>query len=447
MADQALTDAERYPLLDDRGRGMLRRLLEHPHAPAYNDHVGDRLTEAGLTNVRRYSQRLRTERTGWRQGELPPWLVESIKFCRREVPFHRRRLDWTEDFFSLPAVCREDLRREPWSFVPDTADLSDLIVFGTAGTLGDQLKIPLNPEAAACYLPLMETALATRNVQLAGGNRVSIIQIHAQGRTLSYPSVMSYLDSAGFAKVNLNPADWRDLDDRARFLDDCNPELYTGDPLAFSELMKLPLRTKPKALLSSSATLLPGLRQQLEKHFGCPALDVYSLTESGPVAIAGDNGFEILPHDLYVEILDPDDRPCPAGTRGEVVLSGGRNPLLPLLRYRTGDYATLDFSGPIPVLVALELRQPVAFRDAAGRRFNNIDVTFALRELPLPFFALHQAADGSLRFRTRCEEATLEAAKQALTALFRGVPLTVEVVPESVAWAGKVIQYTSDLAE
>ncbi|OAI48262.1 hypothetical protein AYO44_07470 [Planctomycetaceae bacterium SCGC AG-212-F19] len=445
MPDRALTDEERFPLLDDSGRRMLRRLLEHPHGPAYNNHAGDRLSAEGLANVRRYAERLHTGRSGWRHGELPPWLVELMTFCRREVPFHRRRLDWSDNFFSLPSTAREDLRREPWAFVPDSAKVSDLIVFGTAGTLGDQLKIPSHPEAAACYLPLMETALAARNVRLQGGDRVSIVQVHAQGRTFSYASVSSYLHSAGYAKINLNSADWRDPADRARFLDDCNPELYTGDPIAFAELMKLPLRTRPKALLSSSATLLPGLRQQLETHFGCPAIDVYSLTESGPVAFARDCGFEILPHDLYVEILDPDDRPCPPGVRGEVVLSGGHNALLPLLRYRTGDYATLDFSESIPVLVALELRQPVLFRDAADRRFNNIDVTFALRELPLPFFALHQSADGSLRFCTRCEEQTLQAAQQALIALFGGLPLKVEMVPESVAWAGKVIQYTSDL--
>jgi len=146
-----------------------------------------------------------------------------------------------------------------------------------------------------------------------------------------------------------------------------------------------------------------------------------------------------------VEILDADDRPCPPGTRGEVVLSGGHNPLLPLLRYRTGDFATLDFAEAVPVLVGLELRQPVLFRDATGRQFNNIDVTFALRDLPLPFFALHQAADGALTLRTRCDERTLAGARRALEDLFSGMPLVVELVPEAVTWTGKVIQYTSEL--
>lgn len=444
-ADQPLTDAQRFPLLNDAGRRMLRRLLEHPHAPVYNNRAGDRLTAEGLTRVRQYAERLRTQRTGWRHGELPPWLRELISVCRRDVPFHRRRLDWSDDFFDLPPMEREDLRREPWSFVPDSADVSDLVVYTTAGTMGDRLKIPSHPEAAARYLPLMETALAAHGVRLHGQERVSIVQVHAQVRTFTYAGVISYLDFAGYSKVNLNPADWRDPDDRVRFLDDCNPELYTGDPLAFAELMRLPLQTRPRALLSSAATLLPGLRRQCEAHFGCPVIDVYSLNEAGPVAFARDAGFEVLPAELYVEILDADGQPCPPGTRGEIVVSSNENPFLPLLRYRTGDFAALDFGGPLPLLVGFEGRPPVVFRNAAGRSFNNIDVTFALRELPLPFFSLHQSADGSLQFRTRCEPPTLQSAEQALQELFGGLPLTVEVVPKSIAWAGKVIQYTSDL--
>jgi len=33
-------------------------------------------------------------------------------------------------------------------------------------------------------------------------------------------------------------------------------------------------------------TLLPGLRQRLERRFGCPVLDIYSMNEAGPVAVA-----------------------------------------------------------------------------------------------------------------------------------------------------------------
>jgi phenylacetate-CoA ligase len=443
--DQPLTEEQRFPLLTPSGRRVLRRLQEHPHAPRYNFRAGERLTAEGLARVRAYGEGLRTQGIGWQVGELPPWLPPFVAFCRREVPFYRRWLDWPNDFVSLPTTDRDDLHREPWAFVPDSADLTDLIVYNTSGTSGTRLRILSHPEVSSRYLPLMATALATHGVHLEGGERVSIIHVCAQKQTYVFCSVTSFLDFAGFAKINLNPDDWRDPGDRVRFLDDCDAELYTGDPFAFSELMKLPLRTRPRALISAATTLLPGLWRQLEEHFGCPVLDVYSLNESGPVAFARGGPHEILPPDLYVEVLDEEGKPCAPGTRGEIVLTGGHNPFLPLLRYRTADHAALDCSGPRPVLVGLEGRSPTIFRTAAGQCFGNIDVTNALKDLPLPFFALHQKADGSLIFRTRCDDQTRIAAEQALCDLFgAGQSLTVEMVPEAVPWSGKTIQYTSD---
>lgn len=78
---------------------------------------------------------------------------------------------------------------------------------------------------------------------------------------------------------------------------------------------------------------------------------------------------------------------------------------------------------------------------AAGRRFNNIDVTTALRDLPLPALSLRQHPDGSLSFRVCCDEATVREAGDRLRDLFGGLPLAVERAREGEPWAGKTIQY------
>jgi len=192
--------------------------------------------------------------------------------------------------------------------------------------------------------------------------------------------------------------------------------------------------------------LLPGLRQRLTERFGCPVVDIYSLNESGPVAAAGPegDGYHILSHRLYVEILGEDGAPCPPGQRGEIALSGGFNPFLPLLRYRTGDYARLDLSKPRQaVLHDLEGRQPVTFRAADGRRLNNIDITAALKPLALPQFALHQAADGALRLRVaggRTDEAAL---RSAIGRVF-GPDTRLTIAP--LAADDKVRQYSAEAA-
>jgi phenylacetate-CoA ligase len=157
MNDFGLTDAELFPLLDKTSRENLRRLREHPHAPRYNWRTGERLTTDGLANVRAYAQRVKAERPVWRAGELPPWVMPFVERCRREVPFYREQKLWAEnDLLSIPLTRREDIRRHPWSFVPDGQRIENLITYTTSATTGTCLQIPATPELPNKYLPLIE---------------------------------------------------------------------------------------------------------------------------------------------------------------------------------------------------------------------------------------------------------------------------------------------------
>lgn len=444
--DAPLTDEERFPLIGEEGRRLLLWMWEHPSAPRYNFKCGDRLTGEGLKRVRDYEIELNTSEKGRMWGEPPAWAKEFARRCASEVPFYRRRSISQDDFASIPTLGREELRREPWSFVPDSQRLDDLIVYYTSGTTGQRVYVLSHPEVSSIYLPALRFALATRGVRLEGGSgKVSIITVCAQASTFTYASISSFLDGAGFVKINLNPNEWREADDRVRFLDDCNPEVYTGDPISCVALAKLPLRTRPKAIVSTAMTLLAGLQKELEEHFQCPVIDVYSMTEARTIAVRTIRGYEIIPHDLYVEILDAEGRLCPPGVRGEITLTGGPNPFLPLLRYRTGDYAAMEFDGAKPVLVDFEGRQPTLFLNSLGKIVNNIDVSYALSEFPIAQFALHQNPDRSLAFRMR-GSAEAEKVRDALLALFgEDQTLTIKELSEEETIGGKVIQYTSDI--
>ncbi|MCI0487219.1 MAG: capsule biosynthesis protein CapK [Blastocatellia bacterium] len=444
-----LNDEERFPLLDSEGRRLLQWMWEHPSAPVYNHKCGDMLTGEGLRRVRQYEMELNTSPRGWAWGDLPAWVKSFVEMCLAEVPFYRKRLCSAEDFFAIPPCERADLDREPWSFVPDSQPLDDLIVYDTTGTTGQPLPILSHPEVSSKYLPALRAALRTRGVELEGGKgRVSIITVCAQNSTFTYATLSSFLDGAGFIKLNINPHEWRDPLDPVRFIDNCDPEIYTGDPISFMALARLPLKTRPKALASSAMTLLPGLQKELEEHFGCPVLDIYSMNESRLIAVNTARGYEIVPHDLYVEILDREGNPCPPGVRGEVALTGGRNPFLPLLRYRTGDYAAMEFRGTAPVLVDLEGREPVVFVTPEGELVNNIDVTYILKPFALAQFSLHQNKDRSLVFKMRGSNVNRRKVRAALLKLF-GPNQTLDVSPltDRDTRGGKVLQYTSDIED
>lgn len=443
----ALSDDERFPLISEERRGLLRRLRQHPRAPIWNFASGDRLDAAGLAALRAWEARLRAGPEPWGPGGRPGWLDGWAEETRAKVPFYRSRAPAGADFARLPTFRRADLAAAPWAFVPDDQPLDQLLVYPTSGTTGPAFEVFSHPVVSNAWFPFVQAALARLGLGLEGGSeRVALATVHAQRGTLTYPSLVSWLGGAGFVKVNLDPGQWRAPGDAAAFLDDCAPELYAGDPLAFAALAELPLKHRPVALVSAATALLPGHRAALEARFGCPVLDVYSLTEARMVAVSWGGGHEIISPDIYVEIMDPsEDRPLPPGERGEVVLSGGHNPFLPLLRYRTGDFARLGLEGDRAVLLDLEGRPPVRLLDAAGALVNTIDVSRALAPFALAGFHLRQEADRalSLRYEGYARPAQL---RLALEPLFAGLPLAVEEGLPRPPSGGKVLQFSSALA-
>lgn len=440
------SNADRYPLLGDAGRRMLDFLREHPNAPIYRNQSGNRLHASDLAHVRREEAAVLAADTGWPPGGHPDWLADFVRTCQSDVP-HYAAYPPGCVFENLPTTTRADLGRDIAAFVPNSVSLERLIHFQTSGTTGHPLLIPSHPRVAAGYLAYHKRALRRFGVSLtAGRGEVGVVLIGYQLTCFTYVSVTPSMDEAGLAKINLHPVDWRNPEDRGTYLTALAPEIIAGDPLSFSELLTIAPNLRPKALLSTSMTLLPGLRDQLSSVFACPVLDLYSLNEAGPVAVFDPalDGHVLLQPKLYVEILDPQGNPVATGERGEVTLTGGFNFCLPLLRYRTGDFASLHFVRGEPVLRGLEGRVFVRFRRPDGIWLNNIDVTHVLRPLPLARFSLHQRADAVFEFSADGPDAAVREAYEALGRLF-GPDATIRTIPSAAITSAKITQYSSAL--
>ena len=225
--------------------------------------------------------------------------------------------------------------------------------------------------------------------------------------------------------------------------------------MAFHELARWEIDSRPGALVSTAATLSPALKTSLEVRYGCPVIDLYSTTETGPIAYSDPDGegFCLLPPDLYVEIIDTDGFPLAPGDFGEIAVSGGRNPYLPLLRYRTGDFARLRPEGtvadPAPRLYDLQARQPVRLRAASGALVHPLDIGYVLRRQTWVQHELVQRADGSLRLVLRPgsdQSLDRDALRAGLEELFG--PLPIEILEDPRLGAdrpgGKVIAYRAE---
>lgn len=90
------------------------------------------------------------------------------------------------------------------------------------------------------------------------------------------------------------------------------------------------------------------MREELEAELGLVALNVYGLSEIvGPGVAAecpeGRDGLHVMEDHFLVEVVDPETgATVPDGTDGELVFTTLTKEAMPLLRYRTGDIASLN---------------------------------------------------------------------------------------------------------
>ncbi|MDQ7995019.1 MAG: AMP-binding protein [Luteibacter sp.] len=440
------TDADRYPTLSDAGRAVLMHMTEHPHAPVFRNRSGNRLLHEEVEGLRDYERNEGQAPFAWSPGVTPPWLGAFVAHVHAEVPYYRSR-GLPPSFDRIATVDRGDLAADVARFVPDSVSLDRLINFRTTGTTGHPLVLPSHPVVAGRYLAYHKRALRRAGITLRQGRGdVGVMLLGMQRTCFTYVSVTPSMDESGLAKINLHPDDWRDAGDRARYIDAMRPEVIAGDPISFAELLRLPVRHRPTALLSVSMALSPSLAAALQERFACPVLDIYSMNEAGPLAVYDEalGGHLLLQPGMFVEVVDASGRPVAPGETGEITLTGGFNFCLPLLRYRTGDHGALVASDEGPVIARLHGRQPVRYQTASGSWVNNIDLTHALLAYPLSRYTVHQYADRRVLLRLAPGDVVhADEASASLASALHGAEVTV--VP--LAGDDKVLQYTTDVPE
>lgn len=187
---------------------------------------------------------------------------------------------------------------------------------------------------------------------------------------------------------------------------------------------------------TSSEKLHSHQRRLFTDIFDCPMTDLYGNTERNVHIVECEAGsYHISPLYGYVEILNKDGHACAAGERGEIVGTAFGNMALPLIRYRTGDFASLS-AAPCrcgrswPVVEALAGKDSDYLVMADGEKlsvnvfwgqhfdFDGLVVEFSLEQHAPGLVQMHVVAPGSLD----------RAALQRIASLVNVIPgITIQV--------------------
>ncbi len=214
------------------------------------------------------------------------------------------------------------------------------------------------------------------------------------------------------------------------------PALINTSPAGLHWLLQQPADAVRPALITSSAQHLPDeLRDAVEDRFGAPVVDLYALTETGPVAWTCPHRARHVLADVHVASVD-----------GDLLVTRLRPSPLILLRYATGDRGLVEHTtcpcGLVgPVLRDLRGRASVDFVTPDGRSVDAWRYAAFFKHTSLHDFRLVQTGPTAFRLEGAVPVDTAPLAEALRRDGFGDVEITAAQVE---GWAGKAVCFTRE---
>lgn len=278
-------------------------------------------------------------------------LCRTLRHAQANSPFYRERLAGVvpeelrslADLARLPLLTAGDIASQaPRLLSVSQSQVKRVITMQTSGSTGVPKRLSFTAED---LLATREFFLHGMHSLMGDDDRVLVLLPFVQPDSVG-DLLLRALQDGGIVAQGLWPP--QPVATVAEIIDDRKMNCIVGLPQHLLAVAHHIGQGVVKSMLLCSDYAAPALRRRIEAACGCQTFLHYGATESGlggAVECFVQKGCHIRESELLVEIIDPGTGEIlPDGRVGEVAITTLGREAMPLIRYRTGDMASLDRS-------------------------------------------------------------------------------------------------------
>ena len=310
---------------------------------------------------------------------------ELVTHCYEYVPYYRKLfkkigfipsdMRTLDDLKAIPVLTKEMIRQNAADLLATNARIFGPSLSHSGGTTGTALEFYVDRPSN-----IMEFAAVWRHWNWAGyrfGDRFCDLR----GRIIKGKKPYVYdrrLNALFLSSYRMTP---RLVREYAVAMRSFKPVIIRGYPSAIDVFAQFLCEEgiddiRPKAVVTSSETLLAHQRKNVERAFGCVVFDTYGLEERS--AAAGQCSYGRLHEDSEYGIISYE------GPEHEMICTGLHNFAMPLIRYRTNDIGApsserCPCGRGLPVIASIIGRVEDMIRTPDGRYVAGSGLSVALK--------------------------------------------------------------------
>ena len=285
-------------------------------------------------------------------------LVKTVNRVYHNVEFYRKKMQAVglepgdiksiEDISKLPYTTKDDLR-DNYPFGLFAVPQSEIVrIHASSGTTGKATVVGYTRRDIDIWSECVSRALST-----AGIGKDDIIQVaYGYGLFTGGLGLHYGAENSGATVVPMSTGNTKKLitmmEDFGATAIACTPSYLLHIAETINE-MGVKDRIKLKAAVCGAEPWTEQMRLQIEEQLGIKAYDIYGLSEIMGPGVAMDcsfhKGLHVYEDHFLPEIITPDTLvPAAPGEVGELVFTTLTKEGLPLIRYRTKDLTSIDYS-------------------------------------------------------------------------------------------------------